>query len=82
MRGLRPSPAGRALLISGCTVHSFGMRDTIGVVSIGRSGRVLSSRLVAPRTLVRFASAVWLLELPAGERPPPVGSILRISRRS
>ncbi len=82
MRGLRPTAAGRALLISGTTVHAFGMREAIGVVSIGQTGRVQSSRLVAPGTLARFASAKWLLEMPADERPPPVDSILRISRHS
>ena len=78
-RGLIPRAAGRARLIRGAVVHSFGMQEAIGVVGIGRTGVVISCRRLEPYRVAILRGAVWVLELPDNETHPAVGSRLRVA---
>ncbi len=77
-RGLTPRAAGRALLFRAAVVHSFGMREVLGVIGISRYGIVVSSRVLPPRRLAILRGAFWVLELPGGEARPSLGSRLRV----
>ena len=77
-RGLRPRPAGRAILLRTRSVHTFGMRERLRVVTLDRNGVVLSNRVVGPRRLVWEPTASWILELDADDPGPDVGSALSL----
>ncbi len=81
LRGLRPDPAGRGLLVRAQSVHGFGMRCALTVVGIDRSGGVCAIRRLRRRRIVVVGSATWLLELPTGWDPPPPHAGLVMVRR-
>jgi hypothetical protein len=76
MRGLRGSvgsPGRQALLLQRCrSVHTFGMRFPILVVFLDAGYRVLETRRVRPRRVVRPRfGARHVLELPLVASPRP-----------
>jgi hypothetical protein len=79
-RGLVPRPMGRGLLLLGRVVHSIGMSEDWALVALDRSGCVVAVRIIAPRRLVAFWPAQWVLELPAEEPLPAVGAKVMVTR--
>lgn len=64
------------MLIDGRSVHGFGMTEPLLVVGLDGQRRVVGFRTLGPRRIIRFVRAVQILELPAGQQPPPEGAIL------
>lgn len=77
-RGLRPRPAGRGLLLRARSVHSFGMHEALGLVSLDGAGRVRRVGVLSPGGLFWDQGACWVIELPLSRPPPPVGVTLRL----
>jgi hypothetical protein len=75
-RGLRPRPAGRGLLLAARSVHGFGMREPLGVVSLGPDGAVRRTGVLFPARLFGDRGAGWIIELPPGRPLPPQGIVL------
>jgi hypothetical protein len=80
-RGLRPRPAGRGLLLRARSVHGFGMREAVGVVSLGGAGRVRRVAVLPPGGFFWDPGADWVMELPLSRPPPPVGVTLCLLAR-
>ncbi len=78
-RGLRPRARGRGLLLAGRSVHGWGMREGLRVVSLDAAGRVRRVALLRPRAVFVDRGARWIIELPAARPAPPVG--LRLAAR-
>ncbi|HEX6947302.1 MAG TPA: hypothetical protein VF246_08120 [Acidimicrobiia bacterium] len=76
LRGLRRRPAGSALALRGGSVHGFGMDRELVVVGLDRDLTVIASRVLAPNRVVWIRGASWMVELPAGTKPPPPGTRL------
>lgn len=76
LRGLRPAPPGRGLLLRGASVHGRGMIEPLTAVFLDAFGTVLAVRCLQPGGLVRHPAAAWTLELPVSIPPPSVGARL------
>lgn len=72
LMGRRPQP----ILIPTRSVHGFWLGDPVWVVALDGSLVVIGVGVLARRRIVVFARASWILELPIGRRPPPVGARL------
>ena len=66
------------MLLETWTVHGFGMRRSLVVVGIDRNRRVIGSRTLHPNRVIGFRGARYVLEMPVGTIPPPVGVAVRI----
>ena len=77
-RGLRPAPAGKGLVIAGCSVHTFGMREPLWVVGLDGKGTVVVMRRVSPGRVVMAAGARTILELPQEWPPPELGDTVTL----
>lgn len=75
-RGLRPRSGGWGLLLAARSVHGFGMREALRVVSLDCRGRVRRVATLRPRRVFWDRGACWILELPVGRPLPPVGAAL------
>jgi len=62
-----------AVLLPVRSIHTWGMRQPIRVIGIDASGVVIATAVVGPRSVVRWKVARWILELPEGVPPPPIG---------
>lgn len=76
LRGLRPAPPGRGLLLRGASVHGRGMIEPLTAIFLDASGSVLAVCRLHPGGFVRHPAATWTLELPVSISPPPVGARL------
>lgn len=76
-RGIELVP-GSGLLLETRSVHGFGMRVPVRAVAITPGMRVSAVRWLLPGRVLFFPRARFVLELPAWQSPPPVGSILVI----
>jgi len=59
------------------SVHGFGMRESLGVVSLDAAGRVRRVGVLRPGRLFWDRGACWVIELPTGRPLPPPGMVLR-----
>jgi len=59
------------------SVHGFGMREPLGVVSLDAAGRVRRAGVLRPGRLFWDRGAYWVIELPPGRPLPPQGMILK-----
>ena len=59
----------------------MGMREWLLVVGLDGAGTVVGVRRLAPGRWVGFRRSSWVVELPAGWPPPPLGARLRPSYR-
>jgi hypothetical protein len=75
---MRAVPEGWGALLRTRSVHTFGMRDPLGIVCMGGDFVVRRSIVVRPRRVVVDLGATWILELPGGHPLPADGSSLRI----
>jgi uncharacterized membrane protein (UPF0127 family) len=82
LRGLRPRSRGRAMVLRSNSVHGFGMKESLVVIFLGPSGKVLGVAPLPPRSVVRHKAAFWVLELPPGSPIPEPGTVLEVGRRS
>ena len=73
LRGLRPRPDGRGLLIRTRSVHGLGMREEVSIVGLGADGSVYRVGVLRPRGLAVMVQCRWILELPIAEPLPTVG---------
>ena len=76
LRGLRPAPQGRGVLMRASSVHGRGMTEPLTIVSLDAVGTVLAVDRLEPRSRNRHRGAVWTLELPVSTKPPSVGARL------
>jgi len=58
------------------SVHGFGMREALGVVSLGPDGVVRRASVLHPARLFWDRRACWVIELPPGRPLPPQGMAL------
>jgi hypothetical protein len=77
-RGLRPRPLGRGLLLASRSVHGWGMKEPLRVVSLDAAGRVRRVAFLAPGRVFCDAGARWIIELPVSRPAPQVGMMLRL----
>jgi hypothetical protein len=77
-RGIRGVPPGWGVLLRTRSVHTFGLRAPLGVVSLDDGLVVRRSAIVGPRRVVIDPGATWILELPVTRPLPGVGASLRI----
>ena len=68
-----------ATLIDTRTVHTFGLKESIGVVGIDEHLTVVAAAKLEPNHVVWFRKARYILELPADFDLPRVGSALEMS---
>jgi len=80
-RGLRPRPGGRGLLLRARSVHGFGMREPLGVVSLGPGGQVRRVGALRRGRLFWDPGACWVMELPLSRPLPPRGAVLAVVAR-
>lgn len=80
LRGIKATDGSKAVLLQTMSVHTFGLRDEIGVVAVDRSMRVLASRTVRPNRIVWFRGASGILELTAPGPLPQAGTVLEVNR--
>jgi hypothetical protein len=66
------------LLLQARSVHGFGMREPLGVVSLDPGGRVRRVEMLLPRRVFWDRRAGWVMELPISRPPPPPGLVLRL----
>jgi len=66
------------MLLRTCSVHGFGMREPLWVVSLDPGGRVRRVGLLLPRRVLWDPGAAWTIELPLSRRPPEPGMGLRV----
>lgn len=71
MRALHP---GQALLLAARSVHGIGLSAPLTVVGLDGGGTVVGVRVLRPGRVVSFRRARWMLELPAGEPAPAIGT--------
>lgn len=64
-------------MLAARSVHGFGMREALGVVSLGPQGVVRRARVLSPARLFWDRGACWVIELPPGRPLPPRGMVLR-----
>lgn len=76
-RGIEQVP-GSGLLLETRSVHGFGMRAPVRAVAITPGMRVSAVRWLLPWRILFFPTARFILELPAWQSPPPIGSTLVI----
>lgn len=76
-RGIKPMP-GSGLLLETRSVHGFGLTAPVRAVAITPGMRVLAVRWLLPGRILFFPTARFVLELPAWQSPPIVGSTLVI----
>ncbi|HLT97748.1 MAG TPA: hypothetical protein VK070_13295 [Acidimicrobiia bacterium] len=67
------------LLLETRSVHGFGLRAPIQVVSIGPDGTVQAVERLDRRRIAWFPRARWILELPIDNPVPGVGERLAFS---
>ncbi len=60
------------------SIHTWGMREPIRVVAIDASGIVIATVIVSPRSVVRWTTARWILEVPEWVPPPPIGHVCTV----
>ena len=58
------------------SVHGFGMREPLGVVSLGPDGAVRRAGVLRPGRVFCDRRACWVIELPPGWPLPPEGMVL------
>lgn len=78
LRGLRPRPRDRALLIATSSVHGMGMREPLRVVALDSSNQVISIGVLGRGRIVSYPEASAILELPLEAEVPQVGTRLSI----
>ncbi len=64
-------------MLAARSVHGFGMREALGVVSLGPDGVVRRASVLHPARLFWDRRACWVIELPPGRPLPPPGMVLR-----
>lgn len=79
-RGVRPGARGRGLLLAGRSVHGWGMREPLLVLSLDSTGRVRRVALLRPRAVFVDLGASWIIELPVGSGAPVEATILKVRR--
>ncbi|MBW3667322.1 MAG: hypothetical protein KY394_06985 [Actinobacteria bacterium] len=79
-RGVKRLPDGSRLLLAARWVHGFGLRDPLVVAAIDAEMKVAEVRILRRGRLLSFPQARFLLEMPTGATPPPVGSVLEMRR--
>jgi hypothetical protein len=60
------------------SIHTWGMQEPIRAVAVDRSGIVIATVIVGPRSVVRWRDARWILEVPPGVPPPPIGHVCTV----
>jgi hypothetical protein len=79
-QGLRGRAGTGALLLHTRSVHGFGLRRPLTVVTIDPAGTVTGRSRLAPRRVLVFPAVRWVLELPDGHPVPAVGERLAGTR--
>lgn len=79
-RGLRGQEPGASMIFGTSTVHAFGLREPFWAVGLTGRGIVSEVKLVRPRRIVMFRNCRYVMELPLGVTPPPVGARLEVFR--
>jgi uncharacterized membrane protein (UPF0127 family) len=77
-RGLRPRAQGRGLLLATRSVHGWGMREPLRVVSLDAAGRVRRVAVLPPGRLFVDPGARWIVELPMSRSAPAEGMTLQV----
>lgn len=77
--GIKVVPADTGVLLRTRSVHTIGLRSTLGIVALSADRQVLAAASVPPRRVVIVRGAVEFLELPPGRRLPPEGARLESS---
>ena len=77
LRGLHRTDADAVLIRTG-SIHTLTTRRPIGLSAIDRSGIVLRSTVLRPRSLFSDRGAAWILEYDHAAVPPPMGAVLRV----
>jgi len=78
LAGLAPVSGPIGLLLRTTTIHTIGMRQRLGVASLGPRGRVRRTVALAPGRLFVDLGAYWILELPPVAGLPKAGDRLRV----
>jgi hypothetical protein len=78
LRGLIGHSPDSAMLVSGRSVHTFGMRRTLVVIALDPESQVVATRRLGPCSVWGSRRARAVLELPAATDPPPVGTTLHL----
>jgi hypothetical protein len=78
--GLRPVPGPHGLVLRTRSIHTFGMRDPLGVVAVDDTGTVLAARSVPPGRVWTVWRAAAIIEVPVALGLPPVGTTLTALR--
>ena len=68
------------MLITGRSVHGFGMREPLLAIGLDDRTKVVGFRVLFPRRVVWIRGATRILELPVEARPPPHGAVLTWDR--
>ncbi len=64
-------------MLAARSVHGLGMREALGVVSLGPDSVVRRAGVLPPARLFWDRGACWVIELPPGWPLPPPGMVLR-----
>lgn len=78
LRGMRGVPPGWGVLLRTGSVHTFGMSQSLMVLSLDGSGRILRRGTVPPGRVVSDRGAVWMAEMPPGRCPPKPGRVVHV----
>lgn len=76
--GLKSSLSESAVLINTRSVHSFGMKRSIGVVAIDARSEVVGLARLRPNRVIWFRRARAILELPDGSTLPQIGARITV----
>jgi hypothetical protein len=68
-----------ALLISASSVHTFGLKEPIGVIGLDKDMTVMGNAILGPNRLVWFRGAKHILEVPVDFDLPNIGDCLKVS---
>lgn len=60
------TPGFEALVVSGSSVHGFGLRQPMWVFGLDERGDQIGGRLLGPNRVVRFPGASVVVEFPRG----------------
>jgi hypothetical protein len=79
-QGLRGRAETGALLLHTRSVHGFGLRHPLTIVTVDAAGIVTGRSRLAPHRVLVFPALCWVLELPDGHPVPAVGERLAGAR--
>ena len=79
--GIKRTPPGHGVLLATSTVHSVGLKHSIGLLALDEKGAVLAAYHLAPNKTWRCPAATWILELPPVLSKPSEGATVRLLSR-